>query len=136
MRESWIKPFTYIDQWRQVTLVSVALVIVGLFLMVELVLWNNARLAVRQGQKVEVLVGYGKTYARLREDTRKVIEMTARAQEQLIHEERAVALSGISDKEQKEYSEKNAEIFAKIDNLITAAKERYNNFGLKWIARK
>jgi hypothetical protein len=137
MRESWIRPFAYKDYKRELTLVGTTLVVIILFLGVEIMLWDNSKKAVRTGQKVEILIGHGKNYARLRDDTKKVIEITARTQQDLLRLQRlSPAFSKLDPAQKKHYRAKNQEVIAKLESWKNTISERYSHVGLKWMARK
>jgi hypothetical protein len=131
--------FMYGRKRQEGILLGMAVVVAGLFLGLEVILWANAKLALASGQIVEVTVNQPKVYARLRDKTKQTLEMTVKARQELLREQTQgtdVVVDTLTQQEQQSYIAQNGQVLVKIQEWLALVQQQYHLVPEGTIAKK
>lgn len=121
----------------EAVLIVLGIVIAILFLALEMLREDQLSAAVSGGQRVQMAVVGDKTYARLREDTKQRLEMTARMDHARAEENQAARIQPVmDDKERGRAVEKNTQLVHNFLSVWMRLQEEAQAISLKGIAQK
>ena len=124
-------------QRQDVMIIGLAVFVALLFVLLEVLRKHELNVAVISGQRVELVLGNEKTYARLRDDTRQMLEMTARTQEALRQEQQSLATNApVDDQERALFIAKNTDLLEKIEAVWIRVTDHVRGIALNPMARK